>query len=116
MSFQIRVDNRAVVDGLNRIASGIAGASEAGLKQAAEDGFNDSQRLVHVRTGFLKRSGGIKQSGPEKVVYGYDAYYATEEEFGNSRRPPHPYVTPRYNVLANGLAADYVYRQLTLLL
>lgn len=84
----------------------------AGLRRGVEYGFNDSQRLVHVRTGFLKRSGGIKQVTQERATYGYDARYANEEESGNSRRPAHPYVRPGFKVLENGLAADFVFTEL----
>lgn len=112
MVLQVRIRTEVAISGLAKGTQAMSNAPQAGLLKAAQDGFNDSQRLVHVRTGNLKRSGSIKSQTSDKVTYGYDANYAGYEEFGTSRRPPHPYITPRYNILGNGLAADYVYQTL----
>lgn len=112
MVVQIRVRADAAISGLARLTSAVQNGPQTGLRKAADDGFNDSQRLVHVITGRLKASGGIKEQRPDRVTYGYDAPYAGYEEFGTIRRPAHPFITPRYHVLGNGLAADYVYQAL----
>lgn len=106
--FQVRIRAEDATSGLTRIASAMPGAVKSGMTKAADDGFKDSQRLVHVVTGKLRASGGIKSSTPTQVTYGYDMHYAGYEEFGTVYRLAHPYIMPRYHVLNNGLAANYV--------
>lgn len=112
----MRIRPDAVVNWCNQAVSKIPNAGKSGLKLGANYGLEDSQKLVHVITGRLKRSGGIKEETEDRVTYGYDAPYAGDEEFGNSRRPAHPYITPGYRTLASGLAADYVFLELQTLL
>jgi hypothetical protein len=107
-----KFNTQSVVDWCNRAASNIGPASKRGLKLGAQYGLDDSQKLVHVITGRLKASGGIKGETENSVIYGYDTPYAAAEEYGNIRRPAHPYIAPGYRTLANGLAADLVYIEL----
>lgn len=57
-----------------------------------------AQEIVHVDTGALQRSIHAEDSneaGVAQAVAGGDGVdYAGDEEFGNSRRPPHPYMRP----------------------
>jgi hypothetical protein len=113
---QIRIRPEAVVNWCHQAVSKIPTACHQGLKKAAQYGLDDSQALVHVVTGELKGSGGIKIDTPERVTYGYDAAHASDEEFGTARRPAHPYVSQGYRTLESGAAADYVYSFLRVVL
>jgi len=108
----MRMNVTAVTSWCDQTARKLPIMGRAGLRRGADYGFQDSQRLVHVRTGNLKRSGYIQDVGENKVEYGYTVPYAHEEEYGNAKRPPHPYVEPGRRTLQAGLAADYVYEDL----
>jgi HK97 gp10 family phage protein len=57
-----------------------------------------ARSIVHVITGNLRDTIHVEESdeaGVAQVVAGGDGVdYAADEEFGNSRRPPHPYLRP----------------------
>jgi HK97 gp10 family phage protein len=57
-----------------------------------------ARSIVHVVTGNLRDTIHVEESdeaGVAQVVAGGDGVdYAADEEFGNSRRPPHPYLRP----------------------
>lgn len=55
--------------------------------------------IVHVRTGHLRDTIRVEDSDEPGIaqavaggINGVD--YAADEEYGNSRRPPHPYMRP----------------------
>jgi hypothetical protein len=105
---KIVVNSQNAINNLERIISGLPHASQLGRRRAAEDGINDAKRIVHVQTGALQRSIRILSETQNTTTYGSDLDYAYVEEYGNSRRPAHPYLRPRFNVLREGLAAQYV--------
>ena len=108
LSVIVRVNASAAVANIEKLITGIPNAAKRGTRRAAEDGLNDARRLVHVRTGMLKNSLGIIQETENRTSYGSLLHYAAIEEYGSSRRPAHPYITPRFNVLRDGLAANYI--------
>jgi hypothetical protein len=112
MVVRIRFRPEAVVTGFRSFASGIPGACLAGNRQAADYGFKDADPKVPIRTGQLKRSGGIKRVTPEGATYGWDAHYATYVNFGTIRQVARNFATPGYRSLQNGLAANFIFQNL----
>src|SRR4051812_32332512 len=70
-------------------------AKEIGMA-GAQVVVKHAQSIVHVDTGALRDSIHAEDSneaGVAQAVAGGDGVnYAGDEEFGNSRRPPHPYM------------------------
>lgn len=88
------------VTGLDRVLRMANNMSR--LQQVATDGLeegaglmvNDAKTTVHVITGRLKNSIKILRKSAGQVEWGSQVEYAGHEEFGNSKRPPHPYARP----------------------
>jgi hypothetical protein len=96
--------------GLETFANGLADAVDQGTGETAGQVKQVRDQLVHVDTGELKASGRIVRvdSGHWEVREGDglpDAR-AIYEEYGTSKHPPHPHMTPaaernRKNLPAN---------------
>lgn len=71
----------------------IADVSPENLLPGVQVIFDESQRLVPVKTGDLKRSGHIDQSG-EDVQIVYDKDYAPFVEYGTSKMAAQPFLRP----------------------
>lgn len=60
----------------------------------------DAQKRVHVVTGFLRSQIFTDWQGDHVEVRPSNmAWYGADEELGNSRRPPHPYLRPAMNAM-----------------
>jgi hypothetical protein len=66
------------------LSSFLTQASNEGLKQQGSSLLGSTQRVVPVRTGRLKRSGG-QQAGNLFLSVFYDAHYALFVDVGTSR-------------------------------
>lgn len=58
----------------------------------------NAKKRVHVVTGFLRSQIFTDWQGDHVEIRPSDmAWYGVDEEMGNSRRPPHPYLRPAMN-------------------
>jgi HK97 gp10 family phage protein len=89
-SITVKVDLKS--DSLDR---DIEKAFEEGLDEIGKSIVDGAQSTVHVITGQLRDSIQVTERGPGYVVVTATASYAADEEFGNSRRPAHPYMGPQ---------------------
>ncbi len=80
---------RSIINSAESKQIGMAGA--AVIVRAAKG-------IVHVQTGHLRDSihaEETEEAGVAQAVAGGEGVdYAGDEEYGNSRRPPHPYMRP----------------------
>lgn len=84
---------------LRNMRNSISGAESKDVgRKGAEIIKDKAQDNVHVITGHLRDSIRVEDSdedGVAQVVAGGNGVdYAADEEYGNSRRPPHPYLRP----------------------
>lgn len=79
---------------INNIRNGLQTELYKDIFAVAKRGFDMSQSIVHVITGFLKGSGKIEGDGKTHIEIIYAARYAGFEEFGTVFRPAHHYLAP----------------------
>jgi phage gpG-like protein len=94
--FKIIYDTSGADQELQRILQQvIPDAVKATLDKSAQSGRQGAKEIVHVISGDLKDSIRVLEQGDNYIVIGSDLDYAADEEFGNSKRPPHPYLSPQ---------------------
>jgi phage gpG-like protein len=77
------------------IQQAIPDAVKATLDKSAQSAIQGAKDIVHVISGDLRDSIRVLEQGDNYIVVGSDLDYAADEEFGNSKRPPHPYLGPQ---------------------
>ena len=94
--FKIIYDPSGANRELERITQqAIPDAVKATLDKTGQSGIQGAQAIVHVIKGDLRDSIRVLEQGPNYIVIGTTLDYAADEEFGNSKRPPHPYLGPQ---------------------
>lgn len=97
------------LDGINKIVHGMSPERLAGIVgEALEPVKTLAQTLVHKKTWALHNSIriGIEELSNSKVVIVVTAgddvvFYAPYQEFGTSKHPPYPYLTPAWHTYQN---------------
>lgn len=81
------------LNNLGKLADRVSGKKGALAKVRAERIAEHARSRVHVITGKTRDSIRVEPGpdGSAAVTAGYGAVY---EEYGTSRRPPHPFLTP----------------------
>lgn len=87
MSVEIRINSKPVEDMLEKAAKNIPMALQRTQANLLEDIYEESQKLVPVRTGTLRDS-GYMTSTPTTGMVGYGAEYSVHVERGTSRMAP----------------------------
>lgn len=78
---------------LGALAASIPGVLDVGGAATANDIADLAQQLAPVDTGALRDSKFVERRGPLWVV-GFSAPYAAHVEYGTSRSPAQPFLTP----------------------
>ncbi len=73
-------------------------AGKAAWNDAMESFFDATQRVVHVRTGKLQRSGSYRTSGQGATLEGEVSYSALHALTEISRGGPHDFMAQGWNV------------------
>lgn len=102
------------LDGLHRIVAGLQSAEVVAIAtEELEPVVSMAKSLVHVKTGALQRSIRIelKEFSNNRVVVTITAgdeviFYAPYQEFGTSKHPPYPYLTPAWEALGATVKAQ----------
>lgn len=95
------------LDGLQQIVVGLQSSEVVGIvSEELEPVVAMAKSLVHVKTGALQRSIRIelKEFSHNRIVVSVTAgdeviFYAPYQEFGTSKHPPYPYLTPAWEAL-----------------
>ena len=98
MTIQLRLD----LNSLAALAPRIMDAVDAELNDAAEEIADIARDLVPVRTGALKASIHTTRIDHLAVQVRADAEYAAWVEYGSSRAPAQPFITPAIEAVRGG--------------
>jgi HK97 gp10 family phage protein len=96
-----------LVSRLNFIAERAPEAAAIAVQDTANMILELTKANVHVITGWLRDSYQKETVTPLHVIVGTGVDYSVFEEFGTSRRGPHPHFTPAW-----ALAETYFFREL----
>jgi HK97 gp10 family phage protein len=67
------------------------------VRKAAMDILSDSHQRVPVKTGHLKATGNVQNTGPARAEIGYDADYAQFVEQGTRHMAAQPFLRPAFD-------------------
>jgi HK97 gp10 family phage protein len=93
MSVTYKSDIPAIVAGMEAKADQI-------VRKAAMDILSDSHQRVPVKTGHLKSTGNVQNTGPARAEIGYDADYAQFVEEGTRHQHAQPFLRPAFDRVA----------------
>ena len=94
MSFRITTDFSQVLQGLQKLQTGIPQMIENALIRVAEESIQVAKDTVPVDTGTLQRSIRVLERGPNYVIIGSDVEYALYVELGTYKMQAQPYLGP----------------------
>lgn len=101
MSFDAGDGLERMRDKIQGIIDGLPNAVKDAVQESLDQGKDHSVEVVHVVTGRLRdsiKTENISEEGGDLVAGGGVVDYAAYEEFGNSRREGHPYLTPGFEI------------------
>lgn len=91
---------RAIAETLRGYSDRAQTASEKAIQKGALMVEADAKRNCPAKTGFLRNSitsQFFKNSGSPYALVGSNTVYAPFVEYGTSRQPPQPYLSPAFN-------------------
>jgi HK97 gp10 family phage protein len=108
---EISVDSKEVQSVINQIMNAVSESVNASLLQAGEEIVSEAQRVVPVKTGYLRSTIGILESGPNSITVGATAPYSAFVELGTRFMRPRPYLSPAVNHMVASRLQDIIIEQ-----
>lgn len=109
MSFDAGDGLERMRDKIQGIIDGLPNAVKDAVQESLDQGKDHSVEVVHVVTGRLRdsiKTENISEEGGDLVAGGGVVDYAAYEEFGNSRREGHPYLSPGFEVATRAMETN----------